>query len=111
MDLKQEDIRRICGDNVVNNLPEDINMEIVYPRYPYRRTTGMLKIGNTTFYGYAQCSKSDNFSRKIGRKMALVRACRNYWQTKKDAPSELANDDWEDKLDDVDVDSHGDYIT
>ena len=113
MDLKQEDIRRICGDRVVENLPEDINMSIVYPlrNIKGRRTIGKLIIGDTTFYGHACCGKTDNFSKKIGRKIALVRACQNYWQTKKDAPSELANDDWEDKLDDVDVDSHGDYIT
>lgn len=43
-------------------------------RYNNRNTTCFVNVGNKVSTGIAQCSIKDNFSRKIGRKIALKRA-------------------------------------
>ena len=43
-----------------------------------RQTIALVKAGDKYYQGNAQCSKSDSFSRKIGRAISLGRALKNY---------------------------------
>lgn len=97
--INREKLRIICGNGIYNNIPVD-NIESLDIRY-YRvkvwddkmfkeilaskggATKVTLTINNTEFSGKAICSHSDNYCRKTGRKLALVRAFRNYWSSLK----------------------------
>jgi hypothetical protein len=48
-----------------------------------RVTTVDIMIENKWYYGYARCSKEDNFCKDTGRKLALKRALRQFWDYKK----------------------------
>jgi len=43
-----------------------------------KQSTAVIKIANKYYMGFAECSKKDEFNRKIGRAIALGRAWKRY---------------------------------
>lgn len=96
--IDKEKLREICGNGIYNNIPID-NIELIdishHRGIEIRMgeeliaskggaTLVFLIIGGETFTGRAFCNHSDNYCRKTGRKLALVRAFRNYWSKVKE---------------------------
>lgn len=86
MELTKESKERICGKSICNNLPEDAVITITYYTASNgdRMTAAQLmfdddKLDHHIYRGSARCSPLDMFCKKTGRKIAIVRACRDYW--------------------------------
>lgn len=92
MDINQEKLKNICGKTVYDNIPhEKIELfDISYNRYVNNETNEVnpkggqtvcsMKIDGEEYIGLAFCSKMDNFCKKTGRKIALLRAFTHYWE-------------------------------
>lgn len=96
--VNRDRLRKLCGVGIFNNIPvENITvLRITHQRLHDNPATlkpiiaangGFTKvdlvIGNIVFSGEAVCSLSDNFCKKTGRHLALVRAFRKYWKSRK----------------------------
>ena len=91
MNVDQEKLKDICGKTVYDNVPhEKIELfDITYNRYVNQDTNEVnakggqtvcaMKIDGQEYIGLAFCSKQDNFSKKAGRKIAMLRAFTHYW--------------------------------
>ena len=44
------------------------------------QTVCAMKIDGQEYIGLAYCSRQDNFSKKAGRKIAMLRAFTHYWE-------------------------------
>lgn len=85
--LSKEEALRIFSPRLMDNMPEGIGVKIFYPKqldkYHRRRVIVTVNVGNKIFYGMTSCSVKDNFNKKLGRDIAMIRACRNYWKVVK----------------------------
>jgi hypothetical protein len=91
MNINQEKLKQICGPTIYNNIPHyKIELfDISYNRYFDKETEEILPKGGQTvcamkidgqeYIGIAFCSKKDNFCKKEGRKIAMLRAFTHYW--------------------------------
>ncbi len=95
--MNKEKLKTICGNGIYNHIPAD-NIELLDVKH-YRlkewqngkeaiaskggATSVFLLINGEKFSGKAVCSHLDNYCRKTGRKLALVRAFRKYWSSLK----------------------------
>ncbi len=90
MNINQKKLKDICGRTVYNNIPhEKIELfDISYNRYVDKdsnvnpkggQTVCSMKIDGNEYIGLAFCSKKDNFCKKSGRKIAMLRAFTHYW--------------------------------
>lgn len=80
------EMRDLLGQRVHSNMPGITSLKIVYPRVnsPKGRTTEVImEIMGKRYFGTSVCGKSDNFCKKTGRKLAILRACRQYWDSLK----------------------------
>lgn len=83
--MNNERFESVAGKQICNNLPMQLltDFKIHYNRTNTtdgRRTvTVQLTIDGHDYEGYTACSLSDNFQKKVGRKIALIRACREFW--------------------------------
>jgi len=84
MDLDR--FKKIAGERICNQLPLTLleNYKIIYPKELSKNGRRIVKvillIDGKTYSGRASCSIHDVFCKKTGRKIALVRACRNFWK-------------------------------
>ncbi|MBT6048980.1 MAG: hypothetical protein HOG49_19450 [Candidatus Scalindua sp.] len=91
-------LKRIAGAQIYNNLPMEKveDFKILYHTFetdgegeiissPLVTSDGArlvkvaLVIDGRNYIGEAKCSKHDNFDKKKGRKIALIRACKQFW--------------------------------
>ena len=96
-----EKFRRIAGEQIHKNFPTEQILEFkvrynfikdidgVMLKFPLVLIDGRRYVdvsitlaNGREFYGRSVCSKQDNFCKSFGRKQALIRACRVYWELK-----------------------------
>ena len=98
MKSNNEKLKRIAGAKIFDNLPMDKveDFKLFYNdvvgefgemvKKPMvtedgrRRVEAVLTIDGREYHGHTVCSKHDNFDKKKGRKIALIRACRAFWE-------------------------------
>ncbi len=94
MELTKESREAICGKKLLAQMPDDIHIKIVYPKVKHtkggRRTIAWVIVKDRAYYGSSVCSEEDMFCKKVGRKLAIIRACRKYWELNKHTRSGIA---------------------
>ena len=85
--MNLERFKKISGKQIYENLPiEKIeNFRIHYPETltenGQRLTDVSITIDGENYFGQSACSKKDIFSKKKGRKIALIKACKQFWKS------------------------------
>ncbi len=79
--LKQLEARARITDVKITHLRNMSNRRVIKARGG--RTIVTVQIGSRWFTGQADCSISDNYCKKAGRRLAALRACRLFWEIKK----------------------------
>lgn len=86
MVMSRGQMRDLLSQRVYDNMPVITSLKLFYPivNSPKGRTTQViLDIKGKRYFGIAICGKGDNFCKKTGRKLAILRACRQYWNSLK----------------------------
>jgi hypothetical protein len=91
MSIDKKKLKDICGKTVYENIPHNKIefFDVSYNRYVNQDTNEVnpkggqtvcaIKIDGNEYIGLAFCSREDNFCKKKGRKIAMLRAFTHYW--------------------------------
>lgn len=89
--VSEKRLLEIVGRGIYKEIPHDKVelLDITHDRKIYKdtilpkggHTVAVLQISGDEFIGISRCSDNDNFCKKDGRKYAVVRAFRDYWNS------------------------------